>query len=226
MCGRASGCIIVTENLLPDAKMNRRLSRRIFLTIATIATGARLFGAAAGLTFVGPAHAAPAHYSLDAARSQVSFQTDFGQDLITGDMPVKAADLTLDFANVPNCRVAVRLDVAHANASFPFAAQAMKGPKVLDSADYPDILFQSTSVRKNGDGAVVSGDMTIRGVTRPVTLNATFYRQKGTEAGDLSHLSIRLTGEVYRSEYGAVGWSDMVGDEVRLDILARIDRTK
>lgn len=213
-------------NTLPDTIMNRRLSRRIFLTIATLAAGARLFDAAAGLTFAGPAHAAPAHYSLDAARSQVRFETDFGKDLITGDMPVKAAELTLDFANVANSRVSVRLDVAHARASFPFAAQAMKGPKVLDSSGYPEILFKSTSVRKNGDGALVSGDMTIKGVTRPVTLNAAFYRQKGTEAGDLSHLSIRLTGLIHRSEYGAIGWSDMVGDEVRLDILARIDRTK
>lgn len=206
--------------------MNRTLSRRIFLSVAALATGARLLGGMPGLALAGAAHATPARYTLDAARSLVRFETFFGRDLITGDMPVSAADLTLDFANVANCKVAVRLDVAHASASFPFAAQAMKGPKVLDSASYPEILFQSTSVRRNGDGARVSGDITIRGVTRPVTLDAAFYRQKGTEAGDLSHLTIRLTGLVHRSEFGARGWSDMVADEVRLDILARIDRAE
>lgn len=206
--------------------MNRTLSRRIFLSLAALGAGARLADLAAGYTFAGPAHAAPARYTLDAARSLVRFETSFGPDLITGDMPVKAADLTLDFANVANCRVLVRLDVAHAKASFPFAAQAMKGPKVLNSAGYPEILFKSTSVRRNGDGARVSGDMTIKGVTRPVTLDAAFYRQKGTVAGDLDHLSIHLTGLVNRSDYGAIGWSDMVADEVRLDIVARIDRTQ
>ncbi|MGL4281087.1 MAG: YceI family protein [Albidovulum sp.] len=197
--------------------MLRRPSRRAFLATALIAAGIHLAGAA---------RAAPARYTLDAARSLVRFETRFGPDLITGDMPVKAADLTLDFADVANCRIFVRLDVAHAKASFPFAAQAMKGPKVLDSTGYPEILFQSTAVRRNGDGARVTGDMTIRGVTRPVTLEAAFYRQKGTVAGDLSHLTIHLTGLVHRREFGADGWSDMVADEVRLDILARIDRSE
>lgn len=219
------GCMMGQNCMLPGCPMNRRLSRRIFLTIAGLSAGARLFGAAAGYNFAGPAHAAPAHYSLDAARSVVRFKTMFGPDAITGEMPVSAADLTLDFADVSKCRIAVRLDVAHAQASFPFAVQAMKGPKVLDATGYPEILFDSTSVRRNGDGARISGDMTIRGVTRPMTLDAAFYRQKGTEAGDLSHLTIHLTGLVHRHEFGADGWSDMVADEVQLDILARIDRT-
>jgi polyisoprenoid-binding protein YceI len=173
---------------------------------------------------VGPAGAAAVHYALDAARSNVRFETDFGADRITGDMPVSAADLTLDFANVANSKVAVRLDVSNASASFPFAAQALKGPKVLDAGSHPQITFQSTSVKRSGDGAKVTGNITIRGVTRPMVLDATIYRQKGTDAGDLSHLTIRLVGSVRRSDFGATGWADMVSDEVRLDILARVDR--
>ena len=173
-----------------------------------------------------PGTAAPAHYTLQPESSTVGFQTAFGVDTITGQMPITSADLTLDFADVAASTINVVLNAAGADASFPFAAQAMKGPKVLDSTGYPEILFKSTSVRRKGDGASVTGDMTIRGVTRPVTLDAAFYRQQGTEAGDLSHLSIRLTGLVHRGDFGASGWSDMVADEVRLDILARIDRTE
>jgi polyisoprenoid-binding protein YceI len=180
--------------------------------------------AAATGALVGPAGAAAVHYALDAARSNVRFETDFGADKITGDMPVSAADLTLDFANVANSKVAVQLDVSNASASFPFAAQALKGPKVLDAGSHPQITFQSTSVKRSGDGAKVTGNITIRGVTRPMVLDATIYRQKGTDAGDLSHLTIRLVGSVRRSDFGATGWADMVSDEVRLDILARVDR--
>ena len=57
-----------------------------------------------------------------------------------------------------------------------------------------------------------------------MTLAASIYRQQGSADGDLSHLTIRLTGAVQRSAFGATGWNDMVGDEVRLDILARIAR--
>ena len=44
-------------------------------------------------------------------------------------------------------RVAVTLDVSGAEASFPFATQARKGPKVLDAGSYPQIPFVSTAVR-------------------------------------------------------------------------------
>lgn len=202
----------------------RRLDRRRLIALATLGAATVVLDRAAGLGLVTPARAAARRYVLDAARSTVRFETDFGPDKITGNMPVSAADVILDFANVANCRVAVRLDVSTASASFPFAAQALKGPKVLDAASHPEIIFQSTAVTRNGDGARVAGDITIRGVTRPIVLDATIYRQSGTAAGDLSHLSVHLTGRVRRSDFGATGWADMVDDEVRIDILARIDQ--
>ena len=171
-----------------------------------------------------PLTAAPTTYALEPATSIVGFETDFGKDHITGQMPITSADLTLDFDSVANCKIAVTLDASDAQASFPFAAQAMKGPKVLDTATHPQIVFQSTSVKASGAGAKVSGWVTIRGVKQPMVLDAQIYRQKGTEAGDLSHLSIRLIGAVHRSDFGATGWADMVGDEVRLDIMARVAR--
>lgn len=174
------------------------------------------------LLLASPALAKPVPYLLEPAESTVGFETDFGPDIITGSMPVKSADLILDFDRVENCQINVALDVAGAQASFPFAAQAMKGPKVLDAGTFPEMSFRSTAVRSAGDGAQVDGDLTIRGVTRPVTLQAMIWRQKGTAAGDLRQLTVQLTGAVLRSDFGATGWADMVGDEVRLTILARI----
>ncbi len=173
-----------------------------------------------------PVLASPMAYALQPEASTVGFETDFGPDKITGRMPVTQADLSLDFQHVAASTIAVTLDVAGAEASFPFAAQAMKGPKVLDSGDFPTITFQSTSVKTDGDGAAVQGNITIRGVTKPALLHAVIYRQAGTVAGDLSLLTIRLTGSVKRSAFGATGWADAVGDEVRLDITARIQRVE
>ena len=185
--------------------------RRLILVTALVATQSA-------------AAAAPATYALEPENSSVGFETDFGIDKITGRMPVTRADLTLDFDKVAASTVAVTLNVAGADASFPFAAQALKGPKVLDAAQYPTMTFQSTSVRTKGEGAEVQGLLTIRGIAKPVTMQAEIYRQKGSDAGDLSHLTIRMRGAVMRSDFGATGWSDMVGDQVRLDILARIAR--
>ena len=171
-----------------------------------------------------PAIAAPEIYNLQPELSSVGFETDFGPDKISGTMPVSTANLTLDFARVAGCKVAVTLNAAGAKASFPFAAQAMRGPKVLDTAEFPEISFVSTAVKAEAQGATVTGQITIRGVTQPTSFHAEIYRQQGTAEGDLRHLTIRLTGAIQRSAFGAVGWRDMVGDEVRLTILARIER--
>ena len=174
------------------------------------------------VTLAKPLAAAPVPYAIEAAKSSVGFETDFGPDRISGTMPVTRADLVLDFDNAARSTMAVTLDIADASASFPFASQALKGPKVLDAASFPEITFASTAVRAKGDGAEVDGDLTIRGITRPVTLAAQIYRQDGFVEGDYSHLSVLLTGSVNRSDFGATGWADMVGDQVRLRILARI----
>lgn len=171
-----------------------------------------------------PARAAPVAYALQAENSTVGFETDFGPDHITGTMPIKSARLLIDFDKLSNCTIDVALDVAHATASFPFAAQAMKGPKVLDAAAFPEMTFRSGTIARAADGATVDGMLTLRGVTRPVRLAASIYRQQGSATGDLSHLTVLLTGRVNRSDYGATGWADMVGDEVRLTITARIAR--
>lgn len=169
-----------------------------------------------------PAWAAPVAYSLQPDKSTVGFETDFGQDHISGQMPITHAELTIDFKAVNQSTIAVTLDASGAKANFPFAAEAMKAASVLDTAAYPNITFQSTLVRKTENGARVEGNLTLRGVTQKVVLMAVISRQKGTDASDLRHLSIRLTGALKRSAFGANGWNDMVADEVRLYILARI----
>jgi polyisoprenoid-binding protein YceI len=188
-----------------------RLSRAALITVALVLTAL-------------PGMAKPVRYVLEAERSSVTYETDFGPDLITGTMPVSAADLLLDFESVANSSVSVDLEAGKTTASFPFAAQALRGPKVLDTGEHPTIRFVSQSVKPTKGGATMAGNLTIRGVTRPVVLQAAILRQQGTEPGDLTRLTLRLTGGLSRKAFGATGWSDMVGDEVRLSITARIHR--
>lgn len=171
-----------------------------------------------------PLSAKPVAYHLQPEKSVVAFETDYGSDglKISGKMPVATAALSLDFARVAASTVSVDVTAAEAVTSNPLATEAMIGAKVLDVAAYPTIHFQSTAIRQKGDAAEVDGNITIRGVTRPITMTARFYRQQGTVAGDMRNLSILLTGAVSRAAFGATGFADMVGDQVRLKILARI----
>lgn len=163
-------------------------------------------------------------YVLQPESSRVTFSARSGGGPITGRFPIRSADVVLDFENPARSRISVRLSIAGADASFPFAAEAMKGATVLDARDFPEARFESTAVQGDIASAKVTGNLTLRGVTRPVTLKAEILRQRGTKAGDLSRLTVHLTGRLKRSDFGATGFGDMVGDAVDLDILARIAR--
>jgi len=176
----------------------------------------------AALLTTAPVLAAPVDYILQPEASSVAFEIDFGTNKITGSFPLAPADLTMDFDNASNSTIDVTLDVTGSQASFPFAAQALQGPTVLDAQAHPKMHFASTRVVAKGDGGSVSGNLTIQGVTRPVTLQTRIFRQAGYAEGDRRHLSVRLTVQVLRSAFGANGWADLVGDEVRILIDARI----
>lgn len=186
----------------------------------------RWIGIALGLAIsvmAGAVAAAPRVYAVVAAESEVAFAWDFGEDEVRGTMPVARADLVIDFDDLGASRVDVAVDVRGAEAGFPFATQGMLGPTVLDAARWPTIEFRSADVRRTGPGtAELSGEITVRGVTRPTVFAAEIYRAQGSAEGDFSTLVVVLTGALSRSAFGADGWADLAGDEVRLRIRATL----
>lgn len=205
--------------------MRSARNRTAVILLFAMLAGLRLCSLAGSHGPVSAAHAAALGYTLDPAGSTVGFETDFGQNVIKGRMPVATAELSLDFDRAAASHVDVTLDADGARANFPFATEALRGASVLDARRYPQIHFVSTKVRPTKTGATVTGLITIRGVTREITLDARLYRPKGSQAGERDNLAVLLTGAVSRSDFGATGFADMVGDEVRLKILARIRRT-
>ena len=170
------------------------------------------------------ASAAPVAYALQKENSVVGFSWTLGPDEVTGSMPVADADISIDLEQLENTRVNVSLDVANAVAGFPFATQGMKSERVLWVEEHPRITFTSTAIARQDEGARVDGLLTVRGITRPVVFDARLFRQQGTEPGDRRLLSIIVTGRLLRSDFGADGWSGLAGDEVRLTIVARLER--
>jgi polyisoprenoid-binding protein YceI len=174
--------------------------------------------------FTSSAQAGPMAYQLEKARSKVQFTYEFGGNTMTGRMPVQSADMSIDLDNLPASSIRVTLDAAHARAGFVFATQAMKSASALNTDKFPEIVFKSTHITGDLKGAVVTGDLTVRGVTLPVTLMAGLYRQGGTDVGDRNNLAILLTGDINRSAYGAGGYRAYVGDTIHLRIIALISK--
>lgn len=175
--------------------------------------------------------AAPTQYVLDAKASQVGFSYTLGGGVQKGSMPVAQASITVDPENLTASHVDITLNVASVRTALPFATQALIGPKVLDAAQFPTIRFVSTKVAlgpkgRISGGAQITGQLTMHGITRPMTFDAGLFRTRGSASDDLSALTVHLTGQVSRSAYGATGYTDLVADMVKLDITAAIQATQ
>ena len=186
-------------------------------------------GLAAGL-MPGRGAARSVAYRLDEAQSQVGFAFNLSGLRQNGTMPVRLADIHIDPNNLIRSEVDVSLDVSKAKTVLGFATRAMTGPDVLHAAAFPTIRFRSRSVTLGADqrisnGATITGDVTIRDVTAPLTLQADIFRPQGSAPDDLSQLTVNLKGSVSRSQFGAGGYADLVADEVMLDIRAVIGVT-
>lgn len=176
-----------------------------------------------GLLCAIPAQAEPLRYELDEAASSVGFTYSFlGRDY-SGQMPVRSAFVVIDPQNIPASRVRVTIEANRARAASIPATVAMHSTPVLDTETYPLISFESSRVIFHGGvAATIEGEITIRGVTRPISLDAKLGRRAETPPDNLSRLVVLMSGEISRSAFGADGFADSVDDTIGLDILADI----
>ena len=175
-----------------------------------------------------PAEAALRRYALDTRRSTVAFRFMASGARLRGTMPVMQADIRIDPGALAKSRVDVSVDATKVRSKAAYALPAMKGPDILDVARHPRVRFVSRSITlgaggRLSDGAIITGDLTLKGITRPVRFDAGLYRQRGNDASDLSTLSIRLTGRISRKAFGMTGYKALVADAVDLDIVALIN---
>jgi polyisoprenoid-binding protein YceI len=147
------------------------------------------------------------------------------------------AKLQLDPADPAAARVTATIDPGSLETDYPdpavdFDAQ-LQGPDWLNAAGFPQMTFRSTRVELTGpDTARITGDLSLRGATRPVTLNAKFNGGYAREALDPSgsRIGFSASGRLKRSEFGVSmgipepGSRMGVGDEVEFIIEAEFTR--
>ncbi|MGH6949532.1 MAG: YceI family protein [Vitreimonas sp.] len=145
---------------------------------------------------------------------------------------------SLNFNAEDPAQSSVEATVAVTSLDTPFAGDRdfdaeLQNSEWLDAAGFPTATFRSTAVERTGPNtARVTGDLTIHGVTRPVTLDATYnasHRQHPM-GPQVSLIGFSARGDVRRSEFGVrtllptTGGMDGVSDEVHLQIEAEFMR--
>ncbi|MDQ7071459.1 MAG: YceI family protein [Rhodobacterales bacterium] len=173
---------------------------------------------------VTPLSAAPEAYNFDKSASKIDFIYQLNGNEIKGRVPVLAANIVLDFDRIGASSMAITMGMAQVRAGVFVATEAIKSESILNTAAYPQAVFVSRKVKQIRNGAVITGDLTLRGVTRELQMMARFFRQQGTDPEDRSQLVLKVRGGFSRRDFGITGYPDLVGDRIDLDILVYINR--
>lgn len=183
--------------------------------------------AAAIATLAAPARAQARPYVLVPEGSRVSFIFTVNGGPQSGTVPVETADIIVNIGDLVRSSARVTADIRKVTSGLIFVTQAIRSSELLDAENHPIVLFQSRRIRlgtrgRISEGAEIDGDLTLRGVTQPITLQASLSRPAGTPPDDLSVLYISLTGNLSRRTFGATGYAGLAEDRVDLDIRAEI----
>ena len=170
-------------------------------------------------------------YTLDKAHASFVLRLDhLGFSHFTARFTRFDAELKFDPANPAASSVKVSVDprsIDSDNAPAGFMDQ-LRGDMWLDVSKYPQITFRSTKVEKIGThGLRITGELTLHGVTKPVTLNATYNGgYAGHPMDPHARIGFSAQGTFKRSDFGiaygipAPGTTMGVGDAVNLVIEA------
>jgi len=140
-------------------------------------------------------------------------------------------DATLDFdpANPAASRVTAIINPMSARSDHPTDAgwDGRLGGDILRGGVFPQITFSSTSVDVTGPySGRVTGNLSLMGVTKPVTLDVTYNGSMASAAlySGRAAAGFSATGRFKRSDFGSTRYSEFVGDEVEVMIEAEFTR--
>ncbi len=175
-----------------------------------------------------PAAAPSGLYTLESAHSQLLFSiVHLGLTDYFGRFDRLSGTLHFDGRHPEQSAVEVTVDPASVDTQSAELNNELSGPHVFDAKKYPAATFRSTAVTRTGpsSGQIV-GDLTLRGITRKVTLAVTFSGGTPNPLSDGYALGFKATGKIKRSDFGITGmrWEPMVGDDVTLIIDAMFDQ--
>jgi polyisoprenoid-binding protein YceI len=176
------------------------------------------------------AHAPNGNYQLEANHSQLLFSIlHLGLTNYYGRFNKLSGTLSFDANQPEKSTVSITIDTNSVDAPSTKLIQELKAPYTFDTAQFGSAMFKSTSIERTGPNTGrITGDLTIKNVTKPVTLDVTFNGGGQNPMNNNYALGFHATGEVKRGDYGltTMPWSSFVGDDVQLIIEAMFQKPK
>ena len=167
------------------------------------------------------ARVAAGTYKVDVNHTQVTWQVNhMGFSYLQGQFGATGGTITIDPANPANTKVDVTFSTDKPTATAPGLVTHLTSKDFFESATYPTARFVSTKATVNGNKATVVGDLTIKNITKPVTLDVTFVGAGTNPMSKKPEFGFRSTTSVNRSEFGLGFAVPVVSDKVDLIINA------
>lgn len=170
--------------------------------------------AAIGLALAAPLPAAAEPQVVDKSHAFVTFTVDhLGFSQVHGLFERFDAEISLDPEQVEDSSVRFVIDAASINTFWPKRDEHIRGADFLDVSNHPEIVFESTAVKPTGgDTAEITGDLTIRGVTREVTFEAVLNKIGPSPFDPSTTIAgFTATGTIDRTEFGVSYAAPAVG---------------
>jgi polyisoprenoid-binding protein YceI len=167
-------------------------------------------------------------YNVEPAHTRILFSVlHMGFTHYFGDFTGVSGKLNLDPKNVAGATVKVSFPTASVSTTNATLDGELKGGQWLDAGANPTITFVSTQVTPTGPRtARIVGDLTLHGVTHPVTLDAAF---NAAGPNGLSHkytVGFDAVGHLNRSDFGVKTYVPLISDNVDIIISAAFERTE
>ncbi|HEX7855596.1 MAG TPA: YceI family protein [Sphingobium sp.] len=164
----------------------------------------------------------PFHTLVGWRVNHLGFNDYFGQ---FGDVK---GTLVLDPAAPAKAKLDVTIPIASLTTVNAKLTEHLSGPDFFDAAKFPEAKFVSTSVKATGTKAVITGNLTIKGITKPITLDARFVgagKGFGPQGGPGKEtVGFHATGKVNRADYGMGFGLPMVPDPIQLELTAAFEK--
>lgn len=180
----------------------------------------RLLAAAALALATTVAFAAPLTYKIDPNHTDViASWSHFGFSNPIAHFGKVDGFITYDPAKVGDSKVEVTIPLAGLNSHVEAFDEHLRSDDFFDAANHPNITFKSTSVKSAGkDKLAVTGDLTIKGITKSVTLDVTINKLGMQPMAKREAAGFEATTTIKRSDFGVGKYAPNVSDEVKISI--------
>ena len=164
------------------------------------------------------------HWSIDAAHSSVEFSI---RHLMIATVKGRFGDvegkIVLDDADPEGSSIDVTIRAASIDTRMPQRDEHLRSADFFNVAQFPVLTFTSRRITREAEDFTVAGDLTIRGITRPVTLTVVSHGRQLDPWGS-ERAGFEAVGKIKRSDFGLT-WNQaleaggvMVGDEVKITL--------